>query len=136
MAECASAIIGLVVVGITVGNKLNGLIESLKDAPAELRDLSAEVTQFSTTLNKLQEINGKRLLDDVDLDSLCAHCSECLSEVEGFVQGLSESDLRGGLESKVRRVKCLAKGKRAKRLREIIQWQRSSVTNLIVSGTL
>ena len=136
MAEYASAIIGLVLFGASVGKKLNVLIQTLKDAPDELRDLSEEVQQFQGTLDKLQQVKEQGLLDDVGCESLCTYASESLNDVQNFVTGIIQSDLREGLEKGMKRIKWFAHERRAKRLRERLQWQRSSISNLIASRTL
>ena len=135
MAEIASAIVGLIAVGASIG-KINDFTHSLRDAPDELRDLAEEVEQFSLTLSKLQRVNENGLLGDEDVKRICEHGRASLNEVGKLIEGLSQSDSRDGLERKIRRVQRATNEKRAKSLRDKIGWQRSSITNLIASRTL
>ena len=136
MAEYASAIVGLVVFGASVGHKLNAFIQTLKDAPNELRDLSEEIQQFRITLDKFQHVKRNGLLEEIDFESLCKYAVEALDDIQRFVEGIVQSHSSEGLEKGIKRFKWLASEKRAKILRERLQWQRSSITNIIASRTL
>ena len=116
MAEFVSAVVGLVVVGVQVGDQIRGFIETLKEAPDELLDLSQEIVQLNAALTKLKQDEKGGLLEDDCLNYLNEDGQKILLEVEVFVQELRRPNSEG-----FRRMKWAVKKEKAKKLRERIQ---------------
>jgi Fungal N-terminal domain of STAND proteins len=132
MAEFVSAIIGLVAVGAQVGNTFYGLIDTFKDAPEEFLDLSNEVQEFRKVVSRLEEARNSKEFADDGLDVLLQQCTKTLQQVDRLGQKLLKKKDKGNGETQVERIKWLASTNRAKKLREVLRWQKASLCNIIM----
>ena len=132
MAEFASAIVGLAAVGAKVGNSLYGLIDTLKDAPAEFLALSNEVTDFRSIVSQYLEHAGTvGHKDEKILDCVRENGGKILKDIEQLVADVVKEKKRGAEPYKVDRVQWLRQVKKAQKLRGLLRAQKASICNFL-----
>ena len=136
MAEFVSAIIGLVAFGVQVGDSLHGLIDTLKEAPKEFRDLLNEITDFRLVLSKLETVRDRGELSENGFQAILQRGEDTLREVDRLVKKLTKQSGHDGQDSQVNRIKWLRRIKQARKLQDTLRWQKSSICNMMVFGTL
>lgn len=142
MAEFASAIVGLLVAGAKVGDTLHTLIDTFKDAPNEFLALSNEITDFQLVLSKVAEARelGELSVEDSrpnsGFDIVLKRGKEILQEVERLAQEVVKQQQGKGEGTQVNRIKWLRRVKKARKLQNGLQAQKSSLCSLMIVGSL
>lgn len=138
MAEFISAIVGLLAAGAKVSNSIYTLIDTLKDAPNEFLALSNEVTDFQLILSRVIEVRESGELSSEDerpdggFDILIERGRKILQDVENLVQEVIKQQCGKSEGSHVNRIKWLRRAKKAKKLQNSLQAQKSSLCSWIV----
>lgn len=136
MAEFISAIVGLLAAGAKVSGSIYTLIDTLKDAPNEFLALSNEVTDFQLILSRVIEVreSGELSVEDErpdgGFDILIERGKKILQDVENLVQEVIKQHKSEG--SQVNRIKWLRRAKKAKKLKNSLQAQKSSLCSWII----
>lgn len=112
MAEFVSAIIGLVAIGIQVGNGLQSLIETAKDAPHEFLDLSKEISDFRAIITRLEEARNRGKISEAGLVNILRNGAETLQQVDGLVRKLVKQNRKCEHDQQINRIKWLANSKK------------------------
>lgn len=142
MAEFVSAIVGLIAVGAKVSDSIYTLIDTLKDAPNEFLALSNEVTDFQLVLSKVIEVreSGEVSVKDDRTDGgfgiVIKRGKKVLQDVENLVQEVIKQQRGKSEGSQVNRIKWLRRVKKAQKLRNDLQAQKSSLCSLIIAEIL
>lgn len=119
MAEFISAIVGLLAAGAKVSGSIYTLIDTLKDAPNEFLALSNEVTDFQLILSRVIEVRESGELSVED------------ERPDGGFDILIERGKKT-LQDVVNRIKWLRRAKKAKKLKNSLQAQKSSLCSWII----
>lgn len=144
MLEFVSAVVGLTIAGAKAGESLYALVDTLKGAPMEFLALSDELTDFRSMLSKVIEAkdcggiafeeNGRKS----GLDRAMVRGEEIIRQIETFVQKVSkrQGGHPGNQDAQVNRIKWLRQVRRAKKLKEILRVQKSSICNFLALSML
>lgn len=138
MAEFVSAIVGLIAVGAKVSDSIYTLIDTLKDAPNEFLALSNEVTDFQLVLSKVIEVRESGEVSAEDgrtdggFDIVIKRGKRVLQDVENLVQEVIKQQHGKSEGSQVNRIKWLRRVKKAHKLKNDLQAQKSSLCSLII----
>lgn len=138
MAEFISAIVGLLAAGAKVSGSIYTLIDTLKDAPNELLALSNELTDFQLILSRVIEVreSGELSVEDEipdgGFDILIERSKKILQDVENLVQEVIKQQCGKSKGSQVNRIKWLRRAKKAKKLKNSLQAQKSSLCSWII----
>lgn len=142
MVEFVSAIVGLIAVGAKVSDSIYTLIDTLKDAPNEFLALSNELTDFQLVLSKVIEVreSGEVSVEDDRTDGgfgiVIKRGKKVLQDVENLVQEVIKQQRGKSEGSQVNRIKWLRRVKKAQKLRNDLQAQKSSLCSLIIGEIL
>lgn len=136
MAEFISAIVGLVAIGVQVGNGLQSLIETVKDAPHEFLDLSKEVTDFRIAITRAEEARKHAKVTEAGLENILRNGAETLQQIDGLVRKLVKQNRKCEHDQQINRIKWLASSKKAGKLQQQLRWQRSSICNMLAIENL
>ncbi|KAI1323737.1 ankyrin [Xylariaceae sp. FL0255] len=127
MAEYASAIIGLVAFGASVGNSLYGLIDTLKDAPNELLALSDEAQ------NSAEFVNNESLKD---LQGAESRGRKILEDIDTLVQHVLKDNNSPSIVTKSDRLRWLRYSRKAVKLQTGLRAQKATITSFLATSIL
>lgn len=142
MAEFVSAIVGLIIAGVKVGDSLYTLIDTFKDAPNEFLSLSNEVTNFRLVLSRIVDAHQSGELAvwdnkaDPDVELTIKRSGRLLQEVEDLVQDVVKQQHGKDDRTQVNKIRWVRRVKRAQKLQLYLQAQKSSLYGFILMGML
>ncbi|PSR81631.1 hypothetical protein PHLCEN_2v6313 [Hermanssonia centrifuga] len=136
MADGASAIIGIVAFGLHAVHKVYEVVDSIKDAPADILALKHDAKQVGSLLLQLQQsgvLDSGVAPPSVDLAMLMKIFEDALSQVELFIDKVAE-DRRDG-EIRVWKLQWFLKNGRCNKLRESLASLKISIIAIVAAYT-
>lgn len=143
MAEFVSAIVGLAVVGLQTGKVLHNLIETFRDAPAEILAVSDEVNAFWIMLSKLKEVDElgvwtseERTDSEICLSKILMNGERIAKEIEKLIEKVRREGLGVDGKTRMKAIQWIRVVKKTKKLQEMLRVQKTIVCNFVAVRTL
>lgn len=140
MAEYVSAIVGLVAFGLTVSNRLHNVIDTLRNAPKELRMLTADVDSFQEVLTSLDRLHETGMVPaGPGIKAALKDAREILKSINTITRDLSHKPDKDSGPNEVShgsRAKLLLRTRKIQQLRRQLGDQKVIIANYVAIETL